>query len=105
MKENVIIYDKTKSYTKKQYYVKEKFYHDHSLGWGVFRDGNLITTLKRLLQAEVHAEGLNKQFGDLEAYELLNSIRNEITLYDDGEFSAETIVESIKAMLDSRERL
>ncbi len=84
-----------KAYTKKQYYVIDK---------SVYRNGNIITTLKRTLQAEVHAEGLNKQFGDLEAYELLNSIRNEITLHEDGEFSAETIVESIRAIFDSREK-
>jgi hypothetical protein len=84
-----------KAYTKKQYYVIDK---------SVYRNGNIITTLKRTLQAEVHAEGLNKQFGDLEAYELLNSIRNEITLHEDGEFSAETIVESISAIFDSREK-
>jgi len=84
-----------RAYTEKQYYVIDK---------SVYRNGNLITTLKRPLQAEVHAEGLNKQFGDLEAYELLISIRNEITLHEDGEFSAETIVESIKAILDSREK-
>ena len=82
-----------KAYTKRQYYVKDN---------SVYRNGNLITTLQRPLQAEVHAESLNKQFGDLEAYQLLNGIRNEITLYEDGEFSAETIVESIKAILDSR---
>jgi hypothetical protein len=84
-----------KAYTKNQYYVIDK---------SVYRNGNIITTLKRTLQAEVHAEGLNKQFGDLEAYELLNSIRNEITLHEDGEFSAETIVESIRAIFDSREK-
>jgi len=84
-----------KAYTKKQYYVIDK---------SVYRNGNLITTLHTTLQAEVHAEGLNKQFGDLEAYELLNSIRNEITLHEDGEFSAETIVESIRAIFDSREK-
>lgn len=92
-----------KAYTKKQYYVKEKFYHDKSLGWGVFRDGSLITSFGRLLQAEVHAESLNRQFGDIEALELLNSIRNEISLYEDKEHKAEIIIESIKAMLDSKE--
>jgi hypothetical protein len=84
-----------KAYTRKQYYVK---------GTSVYRNGNLITSLTRPLQAEVHAEGLNEQFGDLEAYQLLNALRDEITLYEDGESSAETILESIKAMLDSRQK-
>lgn len=84
-----------KAYTKKQYYTKDT---------SVYRNGNLITTLRRPLQAEVHAEGLNKQYGDPEAYELLNSIRDEITLYEDGDFSAKAILESVKAMLDSREK-
>jgi hypothetical protein len=93
-----------KAYTSKQYYVKERSYHGKSLGWGVFRDGSLISTFERLLQAEVHAEKLNGQFGDLEALNLLNDIRKEITLYEDGEFSAEDILGSVKGMLDSREK-
>ena len=93
-----------KAYTSKQYYVKERSYRSRSLGWGVFRKGDLITTFDKLLQAEVHAEKLNSQFGDLEALELLNDIRKEITLYEDGDFSAKAILESVKAMLDSREK-
>ena len=93
-----------RAYTKKQYYVKERFYHGTSLGWGVFRDGSLISTLQKREWADAHAEGLNKRFGDLEVYELLNSIRDEITLYEDGDFSAKAILESVKAMLDSREK-
>ena len=84
-----------RAYTKKQYYTKDT---------SVYRNGNLTTSFNKPLQAEVHAEGLNKQFGDLEAYELLNSIRDEITLYEDGDFSAKAILESVKAMLDSREK-
>ena len=84
-----------RAYTKKQYYVKDT---------SVYRNGNLITSLTSPLQAKVHAEGLNERYGDLEAYELLNSIRDEITLYEDGESNAETILESIKAMLDSRQK-
>ena len=90
-----------KTYTKRQYYVREKFYHNYSLGWGVFRDGNHITKFKKILEADVYAEKLNKQFGDIEAYELLNNIRNEITLYEDGELSSTSILESIKGMLDN----
>ena len=84
-----------RAFTRKQYYVKDT---------SVYRNGNLITSLTRPLQAELHAEELNKQFGDLEAYQLLNDLRNEITLYEDGESNAETILESIKAMLDSRQK-
>ena len=84
-----------RAYTKKQYYVKDT---------SVYRNGNLITSLTRPLQAEVHAEVLNERYGDLEAYELLNSIRDEITLYEDGDFSAKAILESVKAMLDSRQK-
>ncbi len=94
--EEVIIYGTTRSYTKNAKYVKDK---------SVYRDGHKITSFNTIKEAETHAYNLNKQFGDLEAYELLNGIRNEITLYEDGEFSAETIVESIKAIIDSRERL
>ena len=84
-----------RAYTKKQYYTKDT---------SVYRNGNLITSSVDPLQAELHAEGLNRQFGDLEAYELLHGIRNEITLYEDGDFSAKAILESVKAMLDSREK-
>jgi hypothetical protein len=84
-----------RAYTKKQYYTKDT---------SVYRNGTLISSFSSLLGAQSHAEGLNKQFGDLEAYELLNSIRNEITLYEDGDFSAKAILESVKAMLDSREK-
>ena len=84
-----------KAYTNKQYYVKDI---------NVYRNGSLITSSVDPLQAELHAEGLNRQFGDLQAYELLNSIRDEITLYEDGDFSAKAILESVKAMLDSREK-
>lgn len=93
-----------KAYTTRQYYVKERTYQGRSLGWGVYRDGNLITTMPRMLQAEVHADKLNDQFGDLQAYELLDAIRNEITLYEDGDFSAKAILESVRAMLDSRQK-
>jgi len=84
-----------RAYTKKQYYTKDT---------SVYRNGTLISSFSSLLEAQSHAEGLSKQFGDLEAYELLNSIRNEITLYEDGDFSAKAILESVKAMLDSREK-
>lgn len=84
-----------RAYTKTQRYVQ---------GVTVYRDGHKITSFDTRQQAEVHANNLNKKLGDLEAYELLNGIRNEITLYEDGEFSAETIVESIKAILDSRQK-
>lgn len=84
-----------KAYTNKQYYVEDI---------NVYRNGSLITSSVDPLQAELHAEGLNRQFGDLQAYELLNSIRDEITLYEDGDFSAKAILESVKAMLDSREK-
>jgi hypothetical protein len=84
-----------RAYTKKQYYIKDT---------SVCKNGTLISSFSSLLEAQSHAEGLNKQFGDLEAYELLNSIRNEITLYEDGDFSAKAILGSVKAMLDCRER-
>jgi hypothetical protein len=93
-----------RAYSKRQYYVKEKFYHDHPLGWGVYRDGLLISNFQDHIGAYEHAEELNKRFGDIEAMELLNAVRNEITLYEDKEFSAETVLESIKAMLDSKEK-
>jgi hypothetical protein len=93
-----------RAYTKRQYYVKEKSYHNHSLGWGVYRDGLSISNFQDHIGAYEHAEELNKRFGDIEAYELLNSIRDEITLYEDGDFSAKAILESVKAMLDSREK-
>jgi hypothetical protein len=92
-----------RAYTKRQYYAKERFYHDHSLGWGVYRDGLSISNFQDHIGAYEHAEELNKRFGDIEAMELLNAIRNEITLYEDKEFNAETVLESIKGMLDSKE--
>ena len=92
-----------RAYTKRQYYVREKFYHNYSLGWGVYRDGHLISNFKDHIEACEHAENLNKRFGDTEAMKLLNDIRSELTLYEDREFGAETVLESIKAMLDSRE--
>jgi len=92
---NVIIYDTTRSYTKTARYVKDK---------SVYRDGQKITSFNTLEEAETHAYNLNKQFGDIEAYDLLNKIRDEITIYEDVEFTPEVIIVSIKAMLDSRER-
>lgn len=92
---DVIIYDTTKSYTKTARYVKDT---------SVYRDGQKITSFNTIEEAEAHAYNLNKQFGDLEAYDLLNKIRDEITLYEDVEFTPEVIIISIKAMLDSRER-
>ena len=79
-----------KGYTKKQYYTIDN---------SVFRNKSKITEFKNKEEAENHCEQLNKQFGDIEAYELINNIENEITLYEDGEYSAETILNSIKAML------
>ena len=93
-----------RAYTKSQYYVRERTYKGVSIGYGVFRDGNCITTFKNYDEAEEHVKNLNRRFGDLQAYKLLNNIRDEITLYEDGEYNAEKIVESIKAMLDSREK-
>ncbi len=93
-----------KAYTNKQYYVKEGNYHGYVVGWRVCRNSSIISNFRSLTEAEAHAKHLNKQFGDVEAYELLNALRSEITLYEDGEFSAESILESIKAMLDSREK-
>jgi hypothetical protein len=84
-----------KAYTNTQRYV---------IGTTVYRAGNKITSFDTPQIAEDHASNLNRQFGDQEAYELLNSIRNELTLYEDGEFMAEAVLESIKAMLDSREK-
>jgi hypothetical protein len=84
-----------KPYTKKQYY---------TIGGSVYRNGSLITVLQKEEWAKEHVETLNKRYGDPEAYELLNSIRDEITLYEDGDFSAKAILESVKAMLDSREK-
>ena len=92
-----------RAYTKSQYYLKERTYRGKSIGYGVFRNNNCITTFKNYYEAEEHVRNLNKRFGDTQAYKLLNNIRDEITLYEDGEYSAERIVESIKAMLDSRE--
>lgn len=93
-----------KAYTNKQYYVKESIYHGKSVGWRVCRNGSIISTFRSLTEAEAHAKHLNKQFGDIEAYEILNALRSEITLYEDGDFSAKAILESVKAMLDSREK-
>lgn len=84
-----------RAYTKKQYYTKDS---------SVYRNGTLISSFNSLSEAQSHADKLNKQFGDLEALLLLNNIRNEITLYEDGDFSAKAILESVKAMLDSREK-
>lgn len=93
-----------RAYTNKQYYVKEGTYHGKSIGWRVCRNSSIISTFRSLTEAEAHAKHLNKQFGDVEAYELLNALRDEITLYEDGDFSAKAILESVKAMLDSREK-
>lgn len=93
-----------KAYTDRQYYVKEGNYHGKLIGWRVYRNGSIISNFRSLTEAEAHAKHLNKQFGDIEAYELLNALRSEITLYEDGEVSAESILESVKAMLDSREK-
>jgi hypothetical protein len=84
-----------RAYTKKQYYIKDN---------SVYRNGTLITSFSSILEAQSHADKLNERYGDVGAYELLNSIRDEITLYEDGDFSAKAILGSIKAMLDSRER-
>jgi hypothetical protein len=92
----VIIYDTTKAYTKKQYYVK---------GFSVYRNDTPISSFSSNSNAVNHAKELNEKFGDIEAYDLLNKIRDEITLYEDVEFTPEVIIISIKAMLDSRERL
>jgi 3-methyladenine DNA glycosylase Tag len=79
-----------KGYTKKQYYTIDN---------SVFRNKSKITAFNNKEEAEKHCEQLNKQFGDIEAYALLYQIENEITLYEDAEYSAETILNSIKAML------
>jgi hypothetical protein len=92
---DVIIYDATKAYTKKQYYVKD---------FSVYRNTTLISSFSSNSEAVNHAEELNKRFGDIEAYDLLNKIRGEITLFEDVEFTPEVIIVSIKAMLDSVER-
>ena len=84
-----------RAYTKTQRYVK---------GSTVYRDGLSISSFSTVEAANDLAATLNKQFGDVQAYELLNSIRDEITLYEDGDFSAKAILESVKAMLDSREK-
>jgi hypothetical protein len=96
MKEEVIIYDTTKAYTKNQYYVK---------GFSVYRNNARISSFSSNSEANKHAQELNKRFGDIEAYDLLNKIRDEITLYEDVEFTPEVIIISIKAMLDSKERI
>ena len=81
-----------KVFTKKQYYIIDN---------SVFRNKAKTTEFKTIEEAEKHCNKLNKQFGDIEAYNLLNSINNEITLFADGEYCAETILNSIKAMLDN----
>lgn len=93
-----------RAYTKSQYYLKERTYRGVSIGYGVFRNNSCVTTFKNYDEAEEHVRNLNKRFGDLQAYKLLNDIRDEITLYEDKEYTAESVLESIKAMLDSRER-
>ena len=83
-----------KVYSEKQYYTK---------GNSVYRNRNRITTFSTDMEAQAHAWELNRQHGDLGAYGLLNALRDEMSLYEDGEEHAETILNSLIGMLDSRQ--
>jgi len=81
-------------YSKKQYY---------NINECLYRDKSKITCFHTIEEAELHAKKINDISGvDTEINQLLNNVRDELTLHTETNIDKSLLLDSLIAMIDSR---